>query len=256
MSKPFRWYLCGMIAAMCMVAADNNIKPYLIKTIINDVGRNDYTYIWIIVGIYALSQTMMVGAWAFFDWCNSKFSPQLTSHIIKSMINKINSYPYQFFQDHLSGDIMSKISNAAHRTPQVIDTVVIEMFQLSITILISVILLTTVSIWFALAMFVWISVFVLILYFSMRKAGILSGNAAEVEAKAGGLIVDYLANMFSVKIFATHDFENKLLSKTLNEYINKSRVKILYLTVFFTKQGLIYSCYIIGCVCGTFYVEC
>jgi len=254
MTKPFRWYLFGMLAAMCLVAADNNIKPYLIKTIINAAGQDDYSYIWIVVGIYAVSQVMMVAAWTLFDWCQSKYSPQLTSHIIKSMIEKINSYPYRFFQDHLSGDIMSKITNAAQQTPQAIDTVIVEMFQLFVTVIISVILLATVSIWFGLAILVWVSVYLLVLYLAMRKAGILSSKVAEAEAKTSGFLVDYLANMFSIKIFATHNFESKLLGINLNDYINKSRLKILYMKNFFTKQGLIYSCYIVGSLCGTIYL--
>ncbi len=105
----------------------------------------------------------MVTAWAFHDWFGSKCSPQIKSHIIKTMVNKVSNYPYQFFQDRLSGEIMAKISDAAHRTPQIIDTLVIEMFQLFITILISIVLLATVSIWFGLAMLIWVSLFISVL---------------------------------------------------------------------------------------------
>ncbi len=62
----------------------------------------------------------------------------------------------------------------------------------------------------------------------MQKANFLSSQEAEVSAKINGHLVDYFANMFSIKIFATHDFERKLLSNNLNEYINRGRVKILF----------------------------
>ncbi|HSX19540.1 MAG TPA: ABC transporter ATP-binding protein, partial [Gammaproteobacteria bacterium] len=103
-------------------------------------------------------------------------------------------------------------------------------------------------------MLTWVSIFLLILYFSMIKAGVLSSQIAEVDAKINGLLVDYFGNMFSVKIFATHDFERKQLDKNLSVYITKARIKILFLKTFFTRQGIIFSGYIVGSLCGMIYL--
>ena len=101
-SRPFWLYISGIAFAMCIIAADKNIKPYLIKTIIDFVSLSDYHSIWIAVLIYALAQAAIVWAWSFCDLNTSKYSPQLTSRITQIFLEKISLHPYRFFQNKRS----------------------------------------------------------------------------------------------------------------------------------------------------------
>ncbi|MDF3034534.1 MAG: hypothetical protein K0R76_1488 [Alphaproteobacteria bacterium] len=86
MSKPYRFFIWGIILAMTFVAIDANVKPYLIKTIIDMIGSTHYRYIWRVVFIYAIMQFSLVLAWSLYDYCSAKIYPAMTAHITKFML--------------------------------------------------------------------------------------------------------------------------------------------------------------------------
>lgn len=247
-SKPFRIFLLGIAFSMCCVAVDKNIKPYLIKFIIDGVSQNNYSNFVVIIGIYAFAQFTIVWAWAFLDWCVSKSTPQMKSHIAKTMINDISKYPYRYFQEHLSGRITAKINDAAKYTPSIINSVLVEFLQLCIVIVLGVILLATVHYVFALALIFWVCIFIVITYYSVRTAAVLSTKESEAGSQINGIMVDYFTNIFAIKIFSSREYEEKRLETSLVDYINKSRSKCLYMKSYFTRQGIMFSLYILGCL--------
>jgi ATP-binding cassette subfamily B protein len=243
-----------MAFAMCCIAVDKNIKPYLIKSVIDGVSKNNYSSFGIVIGIYAFSQFAMVWAWTFLDWCFNKSMPQMTSNIVKTMVKDISKYPYRYFQEHLSGRVTSKITDAAKYTPRIISTVIVDFLQLFFVIVISASVLATVHYGFALAIIIWVAIFLTITYYTARKAGVLSRNESEAGSKINGMIVDYFTNIFAIKIFSSRNYEAKRLDSDLEDYVHKSRAKGLYLKSFFTKQGIIFSFYILGCLLSMIYL--
>lgn len=254
-SKPYRLYLWGIVFAMTFVAVDANVKPYLIKTIIDNVDSSNYNYIWLIVLIYAFMQFGIMLAWSFHDLCSSKLYPPMTAHITKILLNKVNRYPYCFFQEHLAGSISSKISDVANSAPQMINTVLNEFFQISLLITISIILLSRVHYGFGIAIITWIITFFIIGYVKLKKAAALSSLEAEADSHVWGNVVDYLTNMFSVKIFSSYSYEKNRLSIKLEDFISKSKSRDLYLRTYFMFQGTLFSIYIMACMCGMIYLS-
>jgi ATP-binding cassette subfamily B protein len=253
-AKPSKVFLFGIAFSMSCVAVDKNIKPYLIKYIINGVSQNDYSNFIIILGIYAFLQFAIVCAWAFFDWCMSKSIPQMKKYITETMVNDISKYPYKYFQEHLSGRITAKINDAVKSTTRVIDTALVGFLQLFILIITSVILLATVHYGFALAMIFWLAIFVMITYYFSSRIGKLSSTEAEAGSQVSGALGDYFTNIFTIKVFSSRDYEKKRLDRYLDDYVNKSRAKHLYVKSFFTRQGVIFSCYILCCLCSMIFL--
>lgn len=254
-SKPYSLYLWGIIFAMAFVAIDANVKPYLIKTIIDTVDSGNYNYIWLVVLIYAIMQFGIVFAWSFHDVCSSKFYPPMTGRITQYLLNKVNRYSYRFFQDHLAGSIASKISDVSNLAPQMISTILNEFFQISLLITISVCLLSRVHYGFGMAIIIWIALFLNIGYVKLKKAATLSSLEAEADSRVWGNVVDYLTNMFSVKIFSSYSFEKNRLSLYLEDLIAKRKSRDLYLRSYFMLQGTLFSIYIIACMCGMIYLS-
>jgi ATP-binding cassette subfamily B protein len=254
-SRPFWLYISGIAFAMCIIAADKNIKPYLIKTIIDFVSLSDYHSIWIAVLIYALAQAAIVWAWSFCDLNTSKYSPQLTSRITQIFLEKISLHPYRFFQNNLSGNIAFKVSNAGQYIPSIINTILIELFQISIMLIISIILLSKVHYGFGLAIILWVFIFIIIGYIAMKKASRLSSTEAESDAKIGGGIIDYISNIFTVKIFSSFNYEQNKIDTTLKEFIHNSINKHLFLRSYFLIQGIIFSIYIMLCIFSMIYLS-
>lgn len=254
MSKPYRIYLAGIAFAISCIALDKNIKPYLIKTVIDNVSQNSYNDIWIIIAIYAISQFLFVWAWAFYDQCELKFAPQLTGHITKSFTDQVSKYPYRFFQENLSGSITAKITDASRRIPRIINTFFIEFYKTAILIIVSFILLSTVHYIFAVAIVLWAAIFIAIMFLFLKKASTLSKIEAEADSKTGGILVDYFSNIFAARIFTNNKYERNRLENHLDDYIEKSCAKLRYLRSYFIIQGFIFSIYIVGCLCGMIYL--
>ncbi len=250
-SKPYRLYIWGIVLAMCFIAADKNIKPYLIKTIIDAVNVRDYSNMGVIIAIYAIVQFIMVASWTLFDLCNNRLYPQMKGHITRILLQKIGLYPYTFFQNHLSGSISSKISDAAKLTPQLITTMILELFQISVVLLISIILLARVHYGFSLAIIIWVALFCGIGYRAVRKASFLTTHRAESDSRIWGDVVDHITNMFAVKIFTSLHHEHQRIDHLQEDYRVKSMVVGNYLMRFYITQGLLFSCYILLCLYST-----
>jgi len=247
-SRPYRFYLFLALGILAYIAAQKNIYPYIVKTIVDRVTTHNYDDIWVVFTIYAICQVSITFAWRGFDWCYRKYGPQMRCSVTAHFVEKLGKYPFNYFQNELSGRLASKINDIAYYTPQIISTVIIELLQISVMLVITLALLANVHYFFALAMIIWLAIFVTIFLYRIQKVEALSRSEAEVDSKILGEIVDYLANIFSVKIFAGHKFELKKLGSTLSDYQHKSITKGLYLQSLFFAQGIIFSIYILSCL--------
>ena len=254
-SKPYKWYLLAIVLLMTFVAIDANVKPYLIKMIIDAVSANNYSYIWLIVSVYGVMQFGLVLTWASFDLFSSKLYPPMTAYITQSLLNKLNNYPYRFFQEHLSGSISSKLSDVANFAPQMINTILIEFFQIFLMLTISIFLLAKVHFGFAIAIITWIAIFLATGYVKMKKAAALSKLEAESDSQVWGNVVDYITNMFAVKIFSSYSHEKNRINEKLTDLTSKRKASILYLRTYFMTQGSLFSLYILSCLCGMIYLS-
>lgn len=253
-AKQFKYYLFGISFTICCVVADKSIKPFLIKSIIDDITLNDFNSLEIMFVIYAVMQFSMIGVWALFDWCISKTLPQMTSYIVKTMAEKIWSYPYSFFQEHQSGQISNKINDIAKRAPRLIEQSIVELLKLCCFVIISIGLICTVHYLFALALIVWIFIFIMITLRYTHKAIFLSSSEASSYSKVSGMLVDSFTNILSVKIFFSNEHESKVLKSHLDDYVAKSQAKVLYLKGYFSVQGVIFAIYILSCLSYIIYL--
>jgi len=240
---------------MTFVAIDTTVKPYLIKLIIDIVDLNNYDEIWVIVLIYAILQLGAVFAWSFYDLFASKIYFPMNAYITKILLGKLNIYSYKFFQERLAGSISSKLSDVANLAPKMLGFILNDFFRTSILLLVSIFFLSTVHYGFVIAILIWISLYAATGYIKMSNAVMLSNLKAESNSRIWGSIVDYIANMFSVKLFSSYSYENNRLTNKLTEFLSRTKTRDLYLRSYFMTQGCFFSIYIISCLCGMIYLK-
>jgi ATP-binding cassette subfamily B protein len=232
--------------SMFLVAIVDNIQPYFVKQIIDSVAANNYSNIWMIVIGFIISQATIFLAWSLFDHAQYRYSPSITADINCRMLSQISSYPYRFFQNNLSGQISAKISNLGINVTKIIDFVTVEFFHHGLQVLFSVILITKVHKFLGIGMLIWLILFFYVIKLMSPKAEELASESAEIESKCHGKIVDYLSNIFSVKIFSTRDYEEARLKEDFAEYKQKQIHKGIYLRKFYNVEGRIFSIYLIS----------
>jgi ATP-binding cassette subfamily B protein len=121
-------------------------------------------------------------------------------------------------------------------------------FQLLLVILISVVLLSTIHFGFALALIVWVSLFLYMFFRQMKAVKGMSLDAAESDARIWGRIVDYIANIMAVKYHATNNYEQSILRNSQEEYVVSANRRAYYLLKCYFGMGMAFWFYIIGCL--------
>jgi ATP-binding cassette subfamily B protein len=244
-----------MVFAIFVVSIDANVKPYLIKLLIDTATDPEAHDILNLVMIYALFQILMVSAWSFSDWCAMRYSGVFRSRIASLMMTRLNRYSYTFFQDRLSGSLVAKINEAFTLMPTIIFVVIYEFIQFTLIILITLFLLFKIQVFFAIGMMTWVSIFLTITYFGMKKVGPLTNDYAESKSKISGHLSDNLTNILNVRCFSSVGYEMNRLSQVCGEFIIKSRAQGTFLMHFYILQGIMVSIYTFGFVAGLIYLN-
>jgi ATP-binding cassette subfamily B protein len=229
--------------AIILISIGDTFRPFIVKQLINTVSSNSHDNIWVICTIYAILQFMMVFAWGFSDFCVTRYTPSFRYDIAVKFMEKLYSYPFSFFQNHLSGNLTSKVNDAFQLIPTLIFIVIHQFGYFVLITCISLGLLFQVHATLAIVMLVWISLFLTITFYSMRKANDLSKEYAEKKSSILGLIADYISNIFSVKAFTAYRYEISIFKDTKDEFLKTAHKYGFYIMNFYLIQGSITSIY-------------
>lgn len=244
-TKPFRLHLLGIFIVMLIIAIDANVRPYLIKYLIDSTIKPSSINIWYIVGAFAAFEVIRMAAWSFSDWIVVRFYPPLRIHIVSVFTEKISHYPYVFFQNRLSGSIVAKVGDAFNYIHKILFIANYEFLQFAFTVVITLVLLANIHILFALGLLIWVTLFLIITYFGLRSVVPLSKTYAEAKSVVFGHLADYLSNILNVKLFGRFGFERNSFQKSSSAFIEKAQAEGYYLMNFYIVQGIIVSLYTI-----------
>ncbi len=242
-SKPYRLCIGGMFLAICIIAIDANIKPYLIKILIDSSSHSNYEMVLCPIMIYIVSQFTMVFSWNIFDSCDAKYTPRYRMAIANIFVDSLNQYSYNFFQSNLSGSITAKISKAFDTIPRLIRTIIVEYINFLLRLAITLVVLARVSPVFPLGMALWVSVFVIITLLALKRAEKRSSQYSEIQPQIYGHLADYFSNIFNVICFNTYSYEKTKLAKIGDQLVERSNRLSMFFTNFYSVQGTIASLY-------------
>lgn len=246
--KPYRIYVFGILFAMCLVAIDNSLKPFLIKQFIDIVSGRLQGDLWVIFAFYALLQLMLVGAWTLSDYCITYYTAKFRMNVAEHFMHRLYDYPYSFFQNQLTGSLTSKMNDAFQYLPHMIFQIINPFLFFLLLILIALVLLFSVSPVFAIGMTVWIALFLAITIFTLKKSILLNKNYSEEKSKIIGLFSDYLSNIIHVKLFSNNLFEQSRLFKLQKPFVEIAEQGGRYITKIYAFLGLLTSLYAFGFV--------
>lgn len=252
---PYRFYLYGMVFAIIFVSIDANIKPYLVKLLIDSATDVSSHKIMTLLVFYAVFQILEMSAWSFSDWCVMRYASRFRVDIATILTHRISQYPYRFFQDNLSGSLTAKINDAFSWIPYLIFTINYEFIQTTITILVSFFFLAQVHILFSIGILIWIITFMAITYVAMQRIGPINVDYAESKAEIWGQVSDMITNMLNIKCFAAGNHEMNHLNKVGYNHINNAQKQARFLMNFYIMQGAVVSFYSIGFVIALIYLH-
>nr|HAT8713230.1 ATP-binding cassette domain-containing protein [Legionella jordanis] len=243
---PYRWYLFGIFAAMCLITIDHTLKPFLVKQLIDTVSGRQSTNLWFIALFYGLLQLMLVSSWTMSDYCLTRYVAKFRLDVAEYFMKRLYDYPYSFFQSQLSGSLTSKLNDIFQHLPHLIFTLINPFCYFLILISISLILLFSVAPIFAAILTLWVLLFFVITLFSLRKSILLNKEYSEEKANIIGLCADYLSNMLSAKTFTTKQYELGRFARLKKPFIDIAQKGGFYHTWLYAFLGFFTSIYALG----------
>jgi len=236
-----------MFVITMVISLDANVKPYLIKLLIDTVIHVSKYNLWTLVAIFAISQFCSVLSWAVINFMIANYIPKYKAHVIKVITNKISHYSYTFFQNHLSGNIVAKVADIFNLVTDIASNVLLRFVIYSFTVILALILLARIHILFSIGLLIWVAFFIMItVYLINRKINNITREYAEARSVIFGFLSDYFVNILNVKLFATATLELQKLDNILQTFIEKAKQQGWLLTKFYFGQGIVVTIYIIG----------
>ncbi len=244
-SLKFKRYIFGILLCSAIIAIDANVRPYIIKLLIDQSSHFEILHFIILASIYAASQILMVSAYAARDWFGTKYHSNYRESIPHIYIDKLSKYSYSFFQDNMAGSLVAKITDAFNFIfPLVFQTISI-FIQFTILVIVSLILLSQVDKLFVIAAIIWIIVSIIFSWVFFKLSTKYNAEYAPIRPKLYGFLSDYISNILNVWSFNNIKLEKKNLSEITESFRDKATEYGVFLRNSYFFQGIIISVYMI-----------
>lgn len=202
--------------------------PYFIKTVIDNINMHTDNkasifsdMAWILFGWGLLWGFIELG-FRIYDFVSAKFYPRFQASIRSALFEYTLQHSHQYFSDHLAGSLSSRISRMSDAMSSIVTIFLTIFLPVVIAFLISITLLYQAKPLFAYCMMIWVSLhFGITLYFTQNCSKLSSKHSKSLNA-LNGKIVDALANIATVRLFARSPFEKTYYSRFQKEEVSKS----------------------------------
>jgi ATP-binding cassette subfamily B protein len=241
-----RKYILGFFICVCLISIDSNLKPYLIKLLIDSFYIKETQYLYI--SLFILSQLTMVICYSLNDLMGTKFHSEYRRRIPHIFLDKITKYEYKFFQDNMPGTIVAKITDAFNFIFPLIFNSINIFGKFIITTAISLATLFTINPVFTYLLCGWIIFYMFFSYIFFHKSFVYNKVYAPIRPKLYGQISDYITNILSVLMYGRESFEKENLNKITDEFKQEATRYGEFLYKSYFLQGLSVCIYMSCCL--------
>ncbi|MDP7537247.1 MAG: ABC transporter ATP-binding protein [Methylococcales bacterium] len=149
--------------------------------------------------------------------------PTLRLQVRRELFNYLQGHSHRYFLSHYAGSLANRISEVALGVANTIWTVLFDFWPLIITFGVSLVLLISVNNKLALALGLWLAIYVLISFFLALRCRHYAQKYAAARSLVSGKIVDSVTNIQNAKLFARRDYEQRYLEGYLLKEVNIAR---------------------------------
>ena len=242
-TAPYRKTIIAMLFCVFLIAVDANLRPYIIKLIIDQSSNFDSRTFLFLSLVFISSQVLMVLSNTAFDWLGTKFHTSYRASTTHKFFDKISNYDYKFFQETQSGAITARITDAFNTIPVIIFVAIKVFINFTLFTSIALIILSKISYFFVIINITWIFLFIALIAVFYNKYQPLNQEFAKIRPKIYGFLADYFFNILSVWFFNKKSSESKNLHKLTDEFISKGVYCGKFLRNYYILHGLIVTIY-------------
>ncbi len=242
----FKLLIFAQLACILLIVLDGNLKPYVIKLIIDQANNFNVNYFIFLCVLYLISQLIMVFAQSGLDWFKGLFVTNYRRLTLNKFFDTISTYRYSFFATTESGAITAKINEAFNSIPPIILVTIDGFVKFLLYTVTSLILLATIDKLFAIALLLWIFIYLTMIILFYKKNNPVNTRYAKIKPKIYGFLADYFSNILTVKLFSGYKYEKEKLLSIINEYSKTHRKMGYLITYYYTIYGIITAIYMLA----------
>lgn len=220
--KQIRFWLLGVAVVEITWAIDLSLRPYIIKVIIDRLQHYDpnapISIITTPMIIYILVSIFVISIWRLYDYVYLNISPILKRYIGDLLMSRMMKHSLILFQDNFAGNLANKIKDVMSGFPDILK-IIDQQIAVILGMIIATFTMWTINYQFALLFLTWLSIFVLTVMLTLKRAKYLSEAQADIRSQTVGQMVDMLGNILNIKLFANNASESSRLMKYLNKYV-------------------------------------
>lgn len=240
--RPYLPRICLMMQAPIVDACYYFANNYAVKILVDNFTNNQiisWQMLLFPLAIYCFSVIFMEISWRVSQYNWLKTQPEIRAKIIMNSYKYIQNYHHYFFQNNLSGGIISKIKGIVDGYNNIWAQLHHRLTKSILCCLACLFGFIIISEKFFYLVIIWTAIFLIVLYFTSKKLHFVSKNTADAKHRVIALITDNIVNIFTILQFATKDKElQRLEDRLFNDAVIWDKKQI--------KQELFQAC--IGCI--------
>lgn len=242
-TRYFKYYLFGLVFISLVRAVLNNALPSIITKIVDKISiQPDKALLWQQLTLYFWSYIVLslflVGLWRAYDFIIANFIPKQKELITLILTRRMMIQSMDFYQKNLSGNLTNKINDVTQHTPDLLVMCADHFcgcFFMLIVVMVNIARIHPLS---AIALVVWIIIFLGGSVFFLFKKNHYAAQAAEGRSQVMGLLVDLFSNMASIRLFARSHYECFRLKKTTTQTKNLEQKRDYFFMRLHLFQGM------------------
>ncbi|HLJ31274.1 MAG TPA: ABC transporter ATP-binding protein [Candidatus Babeliales bacterium] len=242
-TKPFTFYIVGLISIECIWAFLMNVQPYIVKLIVNNAMNggeqsNLFATLAPLMALYIICEAIYLLVYrVLHDWILIQSRPMMKRTIILTLMSHMFEHAHRFYQHQFAGGLTTRISDITKGIPDIIYILIHRLMACFLMLLFALANMALIHMKFAVALGIWIFVFLGFSTIWVFRNQYLAYDVADARAVVLGSVVDSLTNMMSIRLFAAKKFENQRLQKLVNNSVQKDRTKDWFFLRLHAFQG-------------------
>ena len=149
--------------------------------------------------------------------------PSLRRRIRRELFAYLQLHSQHYFLSNFAGSLANRIGEVSMSVAHTVWTVLFDFWPLMIAFGVSLILLFSINSQLALALGLWIAVYVIISFLLAKRCRHYAREYAASRSLVSGKIVDSVTNIMNAKLFARRDYERAYLEGFLNLEVKSAR---------------------------------
>lgn len=219
--------------------------PYLIKHIINILNgftgqhrQEIYSLLWLPLLVLILSWVVMEICMRMQGFTLLKAFPKFRANIRAEVFDYVKQHSHHYFSNHFAGNIAKKISELPTSCQTIMEILFFNIVSVSIAVVLALLVMGQTHLIFAIILLAWVCCHIGATLLFIRCGNKSWQIHSETVSVLSGKIVDCLTNIFNVRIFSRHKFENAYLKKYQDDEILKAEQAFWLIEILRIIQGI------------------